>query len=993
MTLKQNVKNMMLLVFLLGISIATFAQKGSISGNISDADGPLIGATILVKGTGIGTSTDLDGNFSFNINPGTYGVEASYVGYGSQIIEVTVPEGGVGTANFNLSEGINFDEIIVTGTRASARTNTDAPVPIDIINMDKLTAAAPQTNLNQILHYAAPSFSSNTQTISDGTDHIDPASLRGLGPDQVLVLINGKRRHNSSLVNVNGTFGRGNVGTDLNAIPAAAIDKIEVLRDGAAAQYGSDAIAGVINLRLKDDVNALNVSLNTGANFTSEIGPFGGETKSYDGETVDLGLNYGLPLGNSGGYVNLTGQFDFRGSTNRMQDFTGGIFNAYNAIENVARGQGMDVSSWDPNNPDNVATVTGLASQVGHFSQELQDQIANAGDVSELQAALGTDVTAGELAARGLASTDFNMRVGQSAVRGGKFFGNMSLPLGENMEFYSFGGMSYRNGESGCFYRLPSQNRTSTSIYPNGTVPRINSNIVDQSIGGGIRGYIGDWDIDFSNVYGSNRFLFHMTESHNATIGPSSPTSFDAGGHSFAQNTSNFDVSQYLEMDGINGLNIAFGSEYRYENFQVIPGTELSYGNYDVNGVLVTPVTPGEQLSKDFLGRNRPSGAQCFAGFLPSNQVDANRSSAAGYIDLEADITDAFLIGGAVRYENYSDFGGTFTYKLASRFKITDDFALRGAVSTGFRAPSLHQIHFSRTSTIFELVNGVSVPFERGTFANTSRAAKLLGIPELEQETSQNFSIGATFKAPESGFRFTVDAYQVAIDDRVVLTGNFSPGGDAELESIFAQAGATGATFFSNAINTTSQGLDVVISYNLSLGDGMSLDNALAGTFSQTTWNQDEGINASPILEEKKLVSTYFDQTSRIYLEQGVPRTKITLSNSFNMGKLDIYLRNTYFGQTTEATNEAIFDEDLNLLDGATIDPYNDPKVITDLSVGYSVSNSLRLTVGANNLLDIYPDIVDDAFKSSGRFIYSRRAPQFSFGGRYAFARLAFTLK
>ena len=239
----------------------------------------------------------------------------------------------------------------------------------------------------------------------------------------------------------------------------------------------------------------------------------------------------------------------------------------------------------------------------------------------------------------------------------------------------------------------------------------------------------------------------------------------------------------------------------------------------------------------------------------------------------------------------------------------------------------MHQIHFSRTSTIFELVNGVSVPFERGTFANSSRAAQLLGIPELRQETSQNFSIGATFKAPASGFRFTVDAYQVDIDDRIILTGNFSPGSNEELQSIFAQAGATGATFFSNAINTTSQGLDLVVSYNLSLGDGKSLDNSLAATFSRTNAEQDNNgnviINASPILEESGLVDTYFDQTSRIYLEQGVPRTKITLGHNLNLGKFDIYLRNTLFGETTEATNEAIFDADLELLEGATIDPYN----------------------------------------------------------------------
>lgn len=974
------------------LSMVSIAQKGTVSGVVTADGETLIGATVIVRGQAIGTATDLDGSYSLSLAPGTYTLDASYIGFSTQSVEVTIGESGNTDANFTLSEGVNFDEVIVTGTRANARVNTDAPVPIDVINMDKLSAAAPQTNLNQILHYTAPSFSSNTQTISDGTDHIDPAALRGLGPDQVLVLINGKRRHTSSLVNVNGTFGRGNVGTDLNAIPAAAIKKLEVLRDGAAAQYGSDAIAGVINLRLRDEVNKLNVSLNTGANFTSKIGSFGGETPAQDGETIDLGLNYGLPLGKNGGYINMTGQMGVRGRTNRMVEFTGGIFNAYNAIERMGRDAGMDISAWNPNNTDDVLAVTNLASQVGHFSQDLKDQIAGAATVADLQSALGTDVTDGELGARGLERSDFNMLVGQSRLREGKAFVNMALPVGENMEVYGFGGMGYRDGQSGCFYRLPNQNRTTTSIYPNGTVPRINSQIFDGSGALGIRGMIGDWNIDFSNVYGQNSFLFHMTETHNATLGASSPTTFDAGGHSFAQNTGNFDVSQYFDVDGINGLNVAFGSEYRFERFQVIPGTVQSFGNYDVNGNLVTPTTDDGLLSRDFLGRNHPSGAQCFAGFLPTNEVDARRSSVAGYVDLEADVTDAFLIGAAVRFENYSDFGSTFNYKVAGRYKLTSNLNLRAGYSTGFRAPSLHQIHFSRTSTIFELINGVSVPTERGTFANDSRAAKLLGIPQLEEETSSNISAGITLKVPESGIRFTLDAYQVDIDDRVVLTGAFGPGDDAELQSIFDQAQAGSATFFANAISTRSQGIDVVLGYNVSLGSGKSLDNTLAGTFAQTVWLQDEGINSSDLLREKGLEGTYFDQTARIYLEQGVPLTKITLGNTLNWGKLDVYLRNTYFGRTTEATNDPLFDEDLNLLESASIDPYNDPKIITDLSLGYSISDDLRLTVGANNLLDIYPDEADPAFQSSGRFVYSRRAPQFSYAGRHLFARVNFTL-
>ena len=821
--------------------------------------------------------------------------------------------------------------------------------------------------------------------------------MRGLGPDQVLVLLNGKRRHTTSLINVNGTFGRGSVGTDLNAIPANAVEVIEVLRDGAAAQYGSDAIAGVINVKLRDNVNELKVNLTTGANFTSQIGAFGGETRSQDGEVVNLGINYGLPMGEKGGYINFTGEFDYRAPTNRMLEYTGQIFNGYNAVERLAREAGVDVSKLS------MEQVQEYAQGVDYFSSDLQGLIAGAPSTDSLATLLNFDATDDELSARDKQRSDYNMRVGQSQVRGGKFFANMALPLGNGFEFYSFGGIGYRNGESGCFYRLPFQDRTTTSIYPDGTVPKINSNIKDQSIAAGIKGTLGDWSVDFSNTYGTNSFLFHITDTHNATLGASSPTSFDAGGHTFAQNTSNIDLSQYFEnLGSLPGINIAFGGEYRYENYQVIRGSEQSFGNYDINGNLVTPTTSSDLFVRDFYGNARPSGAQCFAGFLPFNEVDANRSSVGGYVDVEADITNRFLVSVAGRFENYSDFGSTFNYKGAARYKITDNIGIRGAVSSGFRAPSLHQIHFSRTSTIFELIDGVSVAQETGTFANTSRAAKLLGIPELKQEISQNYSAGITAKLPNAGLKITVDGYMVNIQDRIVLTGTFSStvgtdeNGediiDPELQSIFEQAGATGANFFANAIDTKSMGVDVVIAHRIKLGDKMVLNNDLAATFSQTIWDQDTGIKASPLLEEKGLVGTYFDQTSRIYLEQGVPRTKVSLSNTFNLGGFSVYLRNTYFGQTTEATNENIFDADLEQIDNS-IDPYNDPRIITDLSFSYSFNDNLSLTIGGNNILDVYPDLADPAFTSSGRFIYSRRAPQFSFNGRHLFGRLVFSLK
>ncbi len=949
--------------------------QGTVSGTVRDANGPLEGATLLAAGTTIGTFSDGSGNFSMTLDPGTYEIEVRYIGFATQSKPATVTDGGTVTLNFTMEEDFGLDEIILTGTRASNRTNTDAPVPVDVIDVERTLLSLPQTSLNSIMHYAAPSFSSNTQTISDGTDHIDPASLRGLGPDQVLVLINGKRRHTTSLVNVNGTFGRGNVGTDMNAIPASAIKKIEVLRDGAAAQYGSDAIAGVINLQLKDDVNALRFTINGGANFTKNSSP----EKDIDGGTTEINANYGIPMGDRGGFLNLTGAFEYRDWTNRMQTFTGNIFNAYNSVEWVANAAGADLSNLS------MTDIQMHAQNVSHFSNDFKGLIAGAPTMDSLQVLLSTSgeqLTNDELAARGQTRADYLMRVGQSALRGGKFFANLSLPMGNNAEFYSFGGVSYRRGNSGCFYRLPSQSRAYTPTYINGFRPEINSNIVDKSVSAGIRGKVGNWNVDLSNTYGQNQFLFEMTNTHNATMQNASPLTFNAGGHSFTQNTGNLDISQYFDQTGINGINVAFGAEYRYENFRVIPGSEFSYGNYDVNLNLVNSVTPDNLLVTDALGRNRPSGSQCFAGFLPSNDVNANRSSAAGYIDTEFDISDALLLGGALRYENYSDFGSTFNYKATGRYKINENIAIRAAHSTGFRAPSLHQIHFSRTSTIFVTENGVTSAKEVGVFTNTSRAAQLLGIPQLEQETSQNFSAGLTLKVPSSGLKITIDGYLVNIDNRIVLTGQFAPGNDPELQQIFSQAQANAAAFFANAIDTRSQGLDVVVSHKTIIGTKTILTNNLAATFSQT--RQDGDIHSSELLREKGLEGTYFNEESRIYLEEAVPRTKITLSNSLNIDKLTIYLRNTYFGETTEATN---------IDPTSDIDYYYSGKVITDLSATMQFTDEWSLTLGANNLLDVYPDEADPAFLSSGRFIYSRRSPQFSLNGRFVFARLAFALK
>ncbi len=930
-----------------------------ITGTVKDEDGaPLPGASVVKKGTQVGTTTDFDGNFTIDAIIGDRLI-VSYIGFepkevlaNSSILSIT------------LVSGVQLSEVIITGSRNPNRTATESTVPVDVIDVKELANVSPQVNLNQILNYVAPSFTSNTQTISDGTDHIDPASLRGLGPDQVLVLINGKRRHTSSLVNVNGTFGRGSVGTDLNAIPAAAIQRIEVLRDGAAAQYGSDAIAGVINIILNRTVNELVLTTTTGANFSKNAND---QTGGSDGATTNVAGSYGISMGEKGGFLTLSGDFDVRQEYGRMKEWEGDVFNLYNTVERFARADGADLSLLLD---DDVTDVLQYANAAGIDTQGSTTK-------AELQPILSGDNTTAELAARGLERSDFNMRVGQSALRGGRFFANFSLPLDDNgTELYSFAGISSRNGNSAGFYRLPNQSRTYTPAYFNGFLPEINSNVKDESFSLGIKGMIGDWNVDLSNSYGKNSFLYVIGNTYNASLQNGSPTTFDAGGFSFAQNTANLDISKFYD-DVLNGLNVAFGSEYRSENYEIVAGEEASYAQYTANGEVVKLAS--QQPAVDFFDSSRPGGSQVFPGFAPTNALSRGRSSIAGYLDLEADFSEAFLASFATRYENYSDFGSTINFKLAARIKATENLNFRGALNTGFRAPSLHQLNFNSTSTIFDNLGN---PQEVGTFANDSKAAKLLGIPTLKEETSKSISLGLTSKIPSANLTITVDGYFVKIDDRVVYTGQFAgPGTGTELDNLLRQANATAASFFANAIDTESKGLDLVVTHDATLSDSWRIKSVLAGTLSKTKKVGD--INASDVLRDAGLIDTYFPEDSRVYLEEAVPRTKVNLSNTFLSDKFVVFLRNVYFGEVTEATttlaNQQVFGT----------------KVVTDLSLGYRATENFTLTIGANNLFDIYPDRAEDSFgnRSSGRFDWSRRAQQFGIGGRFIFARLSIALK
>lgn len=943
---------------LLFLSAAAIAQSYEISGSVTDSDSnPLPGVSVSIKGTARGTSTDFDGKFLVQVNKGETLV-FTFVGFETK--EVLISDQT--TLTVMMKPGVELEEIVVIGTRNKSRTSVDTPVPVDVLDVRELTEAAPQVTVNQILNYAAPSFTSNSQTISDGTDHIDPASLRGLGPDQVLVLINGKRRHKTSLVNVNGTFGRGSVGTDMNSIPSHAIDRIEILRDGAAAQYGSDAIAGVINIVLKKNTD-LEVVLYTGANFTKVEDDIAGISENItDGENLGLGLNYGLPIGDKGGFINFTGSFDFRGRTNRMLEWEGSIFNAYNSIERVAAASGYDTSLLLDDDIDDIFQFAGSAgiNLIGNETKE------------ELQAILGTDVTDAELSARGLERSDFNMNVGQSELRNAQFFTNLSIPVSEDTEIYAFGGLGFRDGNATGFYRLPNQNRTFTPAYSNGFLPQIHSSIIDKSIAVGIRGKLGEWDVDFSNTYGRNSFNFNIKNSSNASLVKSTPFEANAGGFAYAENTINFDMSRFFE-DIMSGLNIAFGAEYRLENYEIIAGSEVSYAQYNTLGNVHDPTNPDSQVPVDFFGSTRPGGIQVFPGFRPENELDEYRNSVAAYVDMEADVTDSFLLTGAIRYENYSDFGETINGKLSTRLKVGENFNLRAGLQTGFRAPSLHQMFFNSTSTLF--VDGI--PYEVGVFPNNSRIARILGIDQLKEETSTGGTLGFTATLPSANLKVTVDGYIINIDDRIIETGQFTDNDDPELAALFAQANAERVGFFANAVDTETKGIDIVVNHDGNISSDMSITNTFAFTFSDT---EIKNINVPDAIASAGLTDTYFDPTSRIYLESAVSRVKGNLSHNLRIGeKWNIFLRNAYFGEVTEATNNEPF-------------TYAG-KIVTDLSFGYALGANTKLTVGANNLLDVYPDQAPEQFRSSGRFIYSRRSQQFGMSGRFLFARLNFTIK
>lgn len=880
------------LLLSLGFLGASLQAQIRVSGVVYDeSNTPLIGAYIVIENTNTGTSSDANGRYEIEVPTENSTLLFSYLGYGAEVVEIA----GRSSIDVTLSPAAtDLDVVVLVGSRNPNRSKLETPVPIDVVDIQKIKALAPQLTISDMINYLVPSFNNNRQSASDGTEHIDPASLRGLGPDQVLVLVNGKRRHTTSLVNYQNTVGNGSVGTDLSAIPASAVDRIEVLRDGAAAQYGSDAIAGVINVVLKK-------SAGLDANITY------GQTSRGDGETIDVNAYFGTKIGDRGGYLGLSTQIMDRAKTTRTNNH--------------------DLIIFDQ-------------SEFGNFF---------AYDFTEDPAA-SRQIDNDLLAQNGLVRSDFDFQVGDAAVTNLQFFLNGGLPIGASSELYLSAGYSNRQGEGFGFRRLPSEtDNVVAALHPFGFQPILESDIADISASAGIRGQWGEWKYDISNTSGNNNFGYTVSNTNNASLGANSATSFDAGSHSFFQNTTNVDLTRHFDI--LAGLSTSFGSEYRIENFTITAGEEGSY----ING-----------------------GAQSFPGFSPLNEVDENRNNIAFYADAELDLSENFLISAATRFENYSDFGSTLNWKLASRWALNDYLALRGAISTGFRAPSVQQQFFNNSS--LDIGQDGSQLVTDGIFNQKSDITSAFGIPELKEETSLNLSIGATIR-PIENWSITLDAYQIDIDDRIVLTSSITGRSpfdgsilNQDIVDILDAQGISGARFMTNAINTSTQGVDMVITYNTFFGNTQSLRVDLAGNWNKTEITDYNFPSSLPAGDR----SVYFDSSQESLIETNNPRLKGNLSLTYNMTKLSLLLRNTYFGEVTR--------------DGFPFGEVqvHDPKLVTDISASYALNHSLKITLGANNLFDVFPD--EQLYSNSYFGVFKYAPVQMGTTGSYFFARLGLQL-
>ena len=819
-------------------------------------------------------------------------------------------------------------EIVVVGSRIQGRSITDSPVPVDLIKQQDMLNTG-QLEVGRAIQRLIPSFNFSSSSISDGTDALRPATLRGMGPDQVLVLVNGKRRHGSALIHVNRSVGRGTAGTDMNAIPLGAIKRIEVLRDGASAQYGSDAIAGVINVILKDDY---------AGGFRTNYGT----TYKGDGDQFVASMDKGFHVGRDG-TLHATFEYRNRQRTNRA-------------------GLSGDVQYRD--------TVTCKLSECTPTQLPNRDDLLenNPGD---------TNVMLNDPGDKEKNFNRRNFRVGDADSE--QFSGalNFEKPidsLWRGAEIYSFADVSRRENESGGFYRQPmNSGNPPGSAYPDGFLPLINATIWDFSFGVGlIKEFNNGIKADLGVVHGGNTFNFNITNSHNASWITSGrgqgATSADSGDLELYLTTVNLDFTLPVPEKNVN---LAWGAEYRRDNYQIQAGEEYSYRDYDD-----PPDTGGA------------SGIQVFPGFKPENEVAESRNAFSFYTDAEMFVDDLGLfnkvmVSPAVRYEHYSDFGHTVNGKLATKLDLSGAFAVRGSMSSGFRAPSMHQLYFNSVSNQF---NSDGTVARKGTFRNDSALAKAIGIPELKQETATNLSVGVVYQ-PASSFTLTADFYRIEVKDRIIISGDLVPDETcsalpSSVCTAFANAGVTAGQFFMNAADTETRGGEIVATWNVPFNHRGDLELNFLGALMQTQI-RDVKLPAG-------LPSSLFQDRERSIMEEWQPNSRFTLSGLYQLDRFSASVMVHRYGSYT--------------VSGDGNNPKKqkfDPKYVTDVQASYDFGQFGILKIGANNLFDVTPDkdtidtsrggrIIDSQgnliVDSPDVFQYSRRSAPFGFNGGFYYA-------
>ena len=878
----------------------TMAVGEPIHGQVRTTDKELLpGVKVTVKGTNKTTTTDVNGNFAIEADENDVLV-FSILGFTTKEVKVDK----TGFFNITIEEQAALGTVTksVIGSRDQTRTSSESPVAVDIIPIKDVVNETGNIELNQILHYLVPSFNANRQTGADGADHVDPSSLRGLGPDQTLFLVNGKRYHPSALINVFGTRGRGNAGTDLNSIPASAVDHIEILRDGAAAQYGSDAVAGVINVVLKSEATGTTGSIGYGTNVT-------GWGSSLNYESVGKVLSKTT----DGGMLNA----------NVSHGFTVGKANFNITADYMSKAQAM--------RPNNETA----------FPDENYREKASYAALTNMSAYLN---------------------------------GKIALQKGE---IYVFGGYSMRKTDMNL-WTIPADDiaRTVPEIYSGNYNPHLLSDISNFTATVGYKTQLGLWNMDLSNTLGKNNVHLKTSNTLNPSLLTKSPTSFDNGGYGIRQNTLNLDLDRKFNTV-LSGLNLAFGAEYRQEAYNIFAGDEAAWKTYPTAPIIVKN-TDG---TSDTITKGGSS--QGFPGFRPEQALNETRNVFGIYSDAELSVNKSLLLTGALRFENYSDFGSAFGGKFGALVHLSDKFILRGSIQSGFRAPSLAQVYFR--STIND-VDAQGNNFEKVVFNNRSDLTKKLGIPSLKAETSVNTGIGFAYH-PNDRFSFSVDAYQINVKDRIVLTGAFFDDDDilgAELKKLEVKA----AQFYTNALDTKTQGLDIVGSYRAPLSKG-ALTFTLAANVNKMALTD---VRTAAGLASKK--DKYISQRELQFILSSAPKSKGQLGITYSVDKWQFTLRNTYFSQVEIIGVNGIlgFDPDLDQLlkDGkeaqwreVVTDVYK-PRITTDLVANYMLNKNLTLAIGGNNIFDVYPTIQNSGSTDGGT---QWDGVQMGMGGAYFFAR------